>query len=56
MRAVKLVDSIGLKQKNKEYDLLEVIFYSNNSDMSNYLDLKVAPIENLIEVRPTAIF
>lgn len=56
MKAVKLVDSNGLKQKHKEYDLVEMIFYSDNSDTSNYLDLEVIPVENLIKVRPTVIF
>lgn len=52
--AVKLLDSINIKQKNKEYDLVEIIFDFNNSDVWDCLDLKKTPIQLSAET-PTKV-
>lgn len=41
MKVAKLVDGINLDQKDKEYDLAEIILKSDNYNTSNYLDLEV---------------
>lgn len=53
--ATKLVDAINLKLKNEKYDFVEVILKSYNSDISDYLNLKVLPAKNSAKIRLTII-
>lgn len=50
MRAIKLIDSINLKRENNKYDLVEVIFESDDSDVLDCSDLKETPIETSTKV------
>lgn len=55
VKVVKLVDNYSLEQEDKKNDPAEMIFNSNNSNMSDYLDLEITPAENLTKIRLTII-
>lgn len=55
VRAIKLLDDINLKQTDKKYDLVKVIFHLDDFNTSDCSDLKETLIKTLTKVRPTII-
>lgn len=54
MTAANLVDGMNLEQKDKKYDSAVMIFDSDNSDGSDYSNMKETPMQ-LLAKTPTEV-